>query len=253
MQVLAVEWTRAQPTVAAFVASVVPRHQDAEEELERTAASVVTKFEQFDHARSFTAWAIGVAKIEVLRFRQERGRERLVFDDEAVGAIAYAYQDMEPHLREMAKALSYCLQRLRGRLREIMIAFSSTPVKPGTYGSLSSSAANKSNYFGGMGILSVTTLGAVLGVTSDYNNDGIVNAADYTVWRNNLGGDAAALAHRDPNNAGVVSQADYDSWKANFGAVAGAGAGAVSASGAVPEPSTVVLACLALKQANVNG
>jgi len=121
-----------------------------------------------------------------------------------------------------------------------------TPMAPGNYGSLASSAANKSAYFNGMGVLSVTTLGPVLGVTGDYNDDGIVNAADYTVWRNNLGGDAAALAHRDPNNAGVVSQADYDSWKANFGMVAGAGAASLAGNSSVPEPTGIVLAIMSM-------
>ncbi len=43
----------------------------------------------------------------------------------------------------------------------------------------------------------------------DYNNDGNVDAADYTVWRNNLGGDGATLANRDPGNSGIVNQDDY--------------------------------------------
>ena len=52
----------------------------------------------------------------------------------------------------------------------------------------------------------------------DYNNNGTVDAADYTVWRNNLGGPGTALANRDPNNGtGPVAAADYNSWKANFG------------------------------------
>jgi len=51
----------------------------------------------------------------------------------------------------------------------------------------------------------------------DYNSDGTVDAADYTVWRDNLG-TGFALPNRDPANTGNVSQADYDSWNANFGA-----------------------------------
>jgi len=54
----------------------------------------------------------------------------------------------------------------------------------------------------------------------DYNDDGTTNAADYTVWRNNLGS-GFALPNRDPANTGNVSQADYASWKANFGATGG--------------------------------
>ncbi len=53
----------------------------------------------------------------------------------------------------------------------------------------------------------------------DYNLDGIVNLADYTIWRNNLGAPGETLgAGRDPNVTGAVNAQDYDWWKANFGA-----------------------------------
>jgi autotransporter-associated beta strand protein len=118
-----------------------------------------------------------------------------------------------------------------------------TPVAPGTYGSLASAATNKSNFFTGVGMLQVTTLGAAIGFTGDYNNDGRVDAADYTVWRDNLGAPGTALQHRDPANMGVVGDADYASWKANFGMGAGAGSGSLAQ---VPEPTSVVLVMMAL-------
>jgi hypothetical protein len=71
----------------------------------------------------------------------------------------------------------------------------------------------------------------------DYNYDGTVNAADYTVWRNTLGGTDVLLA--DGNNNGIVDFADYGVWKLNFGATGSAQATATDA--AVPEPSSVGL------------
>jgi hypothetical protein len=80
-----------------------------------------------------------------------------------------------------------------------------------------------------------------MALVGDYNSDGTVDAADYTVWRDNLGGAGSTLgANRDPlNGAGLVGVADYNSWKANFGA-SGAGSGGL-ASAAVPEPATLTL------------
>jgi hypothetical protein len=49
----------------------------------------------------------------------------------------------------------------------------------------------------------------------DYNKDSVVNAADYTVWRNTLGSMSDLRADGDKN--GVIQQADYDYWKARFG------------------------------------
>jgi Glycosyl hydrolase family 53 len=76
----------------------------------------------------------------------------------------------------------------------------------------------------------------------DYNRDGVVDAADYTVWRATLG--STTDLHANGNNAGasagVIDQADYDYWVAHFadGSAAGAGAGS---TGAVPEPPSWIL------------
>jgi autotransporter-associated beta strand protein len=81
-------------------------------------------------------------------------------------------------------------------------------------------------------------------LVGDYNNNGAVDAADYSVWRDNLGGNGSTLgANRDPLNGGVVSIADYNSWKANFGMTGGSGS---LAGAAVPEPGTCVLLGIAL-------
>jgi len=76
-------------------------------------------------------------------------------------------------------------------------------------------------------------------LAGDYNENGVVDAADYTVWRNNLGAPAGTLPN--DGDGGTIGQPQYDTWKANFGAVLpGAGSIAVQLP-AVPEPSTMLL------------
>lgn len=74
------------------------------------------------------------------------------------------------------------------------------------------------------------------GLPGDYNEDGTVNAADYTVWRDHLG-QTFQLVNEDINDAepGVVGPSDYAFWKSQFGA-SGAGAGQIN-SVSVPEPT----------------
>lgn len=96
------------------------------------------------------------------------------------------------------------------------------------------------NYANNAVVLSVT--GTAAGVPGDYNNNLVVDAADYTVWRNNLGG---ASLPNEGASPGIVDQADYAFWKTNFGN-SGSGSGALSAS-AVPEPATIAgLMCVTL-------
>jgi hypothetical protein len=73
---------------------------------------------------------------------------------------------------------------------------------------------------------------APVNVPGDYNQNGVVDAADYVLWRK---GDLAA----DSNGDTVVDQVDYDFWRARFENTAGAGAGLSGTS--VPEPATLML------------
>jgi mannan endo-1,4-beta-mannosidase len=68
----------------------------------------------------------------------------------------------------------------------------------------------------------------------DYNLDGTVNAADYTVWRNSFGRTGTGLA-ADGDGNGTIDNGDYDVWQLYFGETA-AGSGS-----SVPEPNAVLL------------
>jgi hypothetical protein len=73
-------------------------------------------------------------------------------------------------------------------------------------------------------------LSAVL--AGDYNADGVVDAVDYTVWRNNVGGTLAG----ETASFGVVDAADYAEWKNNYGATVALGSGGLAS---VPEPQAL--------------
>ena len=78
-------------------------------------------------------------------------------------------------------------------------------------------------------------------ISGDFNYDGIVDAADYTLWQDNLGLDSSVLNGNGSGGATVV-QADYDLWKTHFGQSTAGG----SQADPVPEPATLLLALLAL-------
>ncbi|MEX2092053.1 MAG: right-handed parallel beta-helix repeat-containing protein [Pirellulales bacterium] len=74
----------------------------------------------------------------------------------------------------------------------------------------------------------------------DYNGDNVVDAVDYTVWRDNLN---ASVALPNDETPGTVDAGDYDVWKSHFGESL-AGSGGQSAS-TVPEPAALILALAA--------
>ncbi len=75
----------------------------------------------------------------------------------------------------------------------------------------------------------------------DYNDDSIIDAADYVVWRK-FDGTSTKLPN-DPN-AVPIDNDQYDTWRGHFGATTGSGSGA-SVHTNVPEPATLVMLIVA--------
>jgi hypothetical protein len=77
------------------------------------------------------------------------------------------------------------------------------------------------------------------GLAGDYNDDGVVDAADYTAWRDHRG----ALAGTLPNDldGGPIGVAQYETWKQQFGARLGP---PPPAAAGVPEPAAGALLLL---------
>ena len=81
---------------------------------------------------------------------------------------------------------------------------------------------------------SISRIAAPL-LPGDYNNDHVVDAADYTVWRDNLG--TSNMLPNDPIG-GEIGPEQYDQWKTNFGA----GATGIGSLSSVPEPGAAWIA-----------
>ena len=99
------------------------------------------------------------------------------------------------------------------------------------------------------------TLGAPNYLTGDYNGDGYVNAADFTVWRDTIGTEGTEENHpaADGNHDFDVDSDDYMVWTTAFGQPASS----TSSVSGVPEPTaisllvTLLVAALATSKRNV--
>lgn len=120
MRDFAEEWADAEPAVAAFLTSLVPGGHDAEDLLQRTAKGLIERWDEYDPDRPFVAWALGSARIEVLRFRQERGRDRHVFNEEVIDSLARTHTEHAAELVAAREALNGCVERLTKRLQQVL-------------------------------------------------------------------------------------------------------------------------------------
>lgn len=80
----------------------------------------------------------------------------------------------------------------------------------------------------------------------DYNQNGIVDTADRTVWRNTIGQSVTPYSGADGNGNGVIDNDDFNLWRSHFGltAVPGPGAGAGDELAASFSMSAVSPECL---------
>jgi Glucose / Sorbosone dehydrogenase len=83
----------------------------------------------------------------------------------------------------------------------------------------------------------VRRIAAVSGlVPGDYNDDGVVDAADFVVWRKNLGTDNILPNTPTP---GPIDETEYERWRANFQSSVPGGEG--GDAGRIPEPASALL------------
>jgi T5SS/PEP-CTERM-associated repeat protein len=89
------------------------------------------------------------------------------------------------------------------------------------------------------------TIGVLnVGLAGDYNLNGVVDVADYVVWRKTLGQSGFGLA-ADGNANNQIDPGDLTIWRANFGQTASGsasgdtGSATAAANAAVPEPAAL--------------
>jgi Spherulation-specific family 4 len=86
---------------------------------------------------------------------------------------------------------------------------------------------------------------AVAAINADYNGNGVVDAADYAIWRKSIGQTGVSLA-ADGNIDNFIDDGDYDVWRAHFGETAVTGSRETTTfHGAIPEPTGIILCLIA--------
>jgi RNA polymerase sigma-70 factor (ECF subfamily) len=80
------------------------------------------KFDIFQDHQDFRRWAFGVARYEVLAWRRDKARDRLVLSDTALEALAAQVSDDVPRLDKQRAALEHCLDKLAEQQRSLLKA-----------------------------------------------------------------------------------------------------------------------------------
>jgi RNA polymerase sigma-70 factor, ECF subfamily len=118
---IAWQWTASLPSVSAYIRSFTHDFHDAQDILQDVSVAVVRKYADYDRNKPFVAWAIGIARNELLAYRRRKSIYRQFFDDESfekIGeAFAMAEEDVNPVLEALQKCMRQASAKSRGLLR----------------------------------------------------------------------------------------------------------------------------------------
>ncbi len=139
--VFAKQFIENQRQLYAYIATLMPHRDDAEEVLQRTSLILWQKWEQFDPDRPFLPWARGIALNEIRNFLRRSERKNVHLSENIIELLAEELKDDQP--RERIEALSACLEQLEEDQRNLLeqCYLGSTGIKA-VAASMSSSAAS---------------------------------------------------------------------------------------------------------------
>lgn len=122
------------------------------------------------------------------------------------------------------------------------------PITDATYGDDYTLEYLTEGGLAGYTLLTVGTLPPSL--AGDYNNDGMVNLADYTVWRDHLGSADESAIHFNGDGGGIGAS-DYEYWRSQYGMASSNATESIEQT--VPEPASLLLMLILVTALSICG
>ncbi|MHC4404996.1 MAG: sigma-70 family RNA polymerase sigma factor [Planctomycetota bacterium] len=113
--------------LVAYARAVLGNYTAAEDVVQEAMLVVVKKFDQFQEGTSMLAWCRSIVRLEVLRMKQQRQRERTLAERLLDDAIDAAFDEFQTAQRRddaesWRQALERCLERVPERGRRVLKA-----------------------------------------------------------------------------------------------------------------------------------
>lgn len=111
--------TACRNALNAFIFTLLPKPEQAEEVLQNTHIEMWVKRDAFTEG-NFLAWACRIAHFKVLEYRSALARDRLIFDDELIDVISADAEQYQAGGDERSHALEDCLDVLPSAQRDLL-------------------------------------------------------------------------------------------------------------------------------------
>jgi RNA polymerase sigma-70 factor (ECF subfamily) len=101
-----------------FLLALVPDWSDAEDLLQESSVVMWRKLDSFEPGTDFAAWALSIARYQVLAHRKRQKRARVLFSDQTLEMLADEMATLGRDADARRDALEICLTKLKPRDRE---------------------------------------------------------------------------------------------------------------------------------------
>lgn len=112
--------SRHQDKLFRYIFAILPHEEDARDVLQETCVALARKFDEYDVAKPFLAWAYRFAYLEVLKQRERARHATLRLTSDLMEHLAREREEHESVLEARLQALDLCLQELIPLDREML-------------------------------------------------------------------------------------------------------------------------------------
>lgn len=103
-----------------YVLSQVPNSSDADDIIQDTVSLMWAEFDRFVPGTNFAAWALCVARFQIMTYRKKALRKKNVFSELAINAIHETVEANQNIEQERQKTLGECLKKLNKKEKQIL-------------------------------------------------------------------------------------------------------------------------------------
>jgi RNA polymerase sigma-70 factor (ECF subfamily) len=109
-----------QKRIQGLILALVPRGADADDVLQEASAVMWQKFGEFELGTNFAAWALRIARYQVMAYYSTRKRERARLSDESLDAVVESLAKRPEREEDRSLALEGCLAGLDRSDRDLL-------------------------------------------------------------------------------------------------------------------------------------
>jgi len=112
--------TQYQGRLYAYILALLADVDAANDVLQETNVILWKESRQYERGSNFKAWSFRIAHFQCMAYRQKRLRDKIVFNDDVIAALAFETKELDEQYEYRAAALGRCLEQIHPRSREAL-------------------------------------------------------------------------------------------------------------------------------------